>query len=111
MRVGILVNLHADMDLKEKFGELKEMGVESCQLVCWDRSLLNEETAAVVREAVREKGIEITAFWCGWEGPKVWNFYEGQETLGLVPQASVSGGLRCCWRARISPACWEWIIW
>ncbi len=87
MRVGILVNLHADMDLKEKFGELKEMGVESCQLVCWDRSLLNEETAAVVREAVREKGIEITAFWCGWEGPKVWNFYEGQETLGLVPQA------------------------
>lgn len=26
MRVGILVNLHADMDLKEKFGELKEMG-------------------------------------------------------------------------------------
>nr|WP_308627353.1 sugar phosphate isomerase/epimerase family protein [uncultured Eisenbergiella sp.] len=87
MRVGILVNLHADTDLKEKFGELREMGVESCQLVCWDRSLLTEETAVMVREAVCEKKIEITAFWCGWEGPKAWNFYEGQETLGLVPAA------------------------
>ena len=42
--------------LKEKIRRTEGNGVESCQLVCWDRSLLNEETAAVVREAVREKG-------------------------------------------------------
>ena len=29
--------------------------------------------------------MEISSFWCGWEGPKVWDFYEGQRTLGLVP--------------------------
>ena len=27
----------------------------------------------------------MTAFWCGWEGRRVWDFYEGQLTLGLVP--------------------------
>ena len=29
----------------------------------------------------------MSAFWCGWEGPKVWDFYDGQLTLGLVPEA------------------------
>ena len=87
MRVGVVVGLHKDTDLKEKFSELREMGMESCQLVCWDRTLLNEETAALVKQAVEEEKIDITAFWCGWEGPRTWNFYEGQETLGLVPAA------------------------
>ncbi|MBR4072674.1 MAG: sugar phosphate isomerase/epimerase, partial [Clostridia bacterium] len=27
----------------------------------------------------------ISAFWCGWEGPAIWDFYDGQLTLGLVP--------------------------
>ena len=31
--------------------------------------------------------MEITAFWCGWDGPKFWNFTEGPETLGIVPVA------------------------
>ena len=31
--------------------------------------------------------MELSSFWCGWEGPRVWNFYEGQRTLGLVPPA------------------------
>ena len=31
------------------------------------------------------RGTTVSAFWCGWEGPCVWNFYEGQTTLGLVP--------------------------
>ena len=52
MRVGVVVGLHKDTDLKEKFSELGEMGMESCQLVCWDRTLLNEETAALVKQAV-----------------------------------------------------------
>ena len=37
--------------------------------------------------AAEKYHITITAFWCGWTGPVVWNFYEGQETLGLVPTA------------------------
>ena len=32
-------------------------------------------------------GIKISALWAGWDQPAVWSFYEGQDTLGLVPLA------------------------
>ena len=68
MRVGVVVGLHKDTDLKEKFSELREMGMESCQLVCWDRTLLNEETAALVKQAVEEEKIDIIADRCEESG-------------------------------------------
>lgn len=87
MRVGVIVRLDREAALEEKFRELVEMGMKSCQLVCWDRELLTGAQADSVREAVKRYDVTITAFWCGWEGPKVWDFYDGQETLGLVPEA------------------------
>ncbi len=87
MRVGVMVDLVRDMTVEEQFRNLKSLEMNSCQLVCWDRSLLTEEVAAKVKQAMEEYGVEISAFWCGWEGPRVWNFYEGQLTLGLVPEA------------------------
>ena len=33
MRVGVVVGLHKDTDLKEKFSELREMGMESLSLI------------------------------------------------------------------------------
>ena len=38
-----------------------------------------------INKAIEKFGIRVTAFWCGWEGRRVWDFYEGQLTLGLVP--------------------------
>src|SRR5690606_23372177 len=32
-----------------------------------------------------QSGINITALWAGWPGPKVWDFIDGPTTLGLVP--------------------------
>jgi sugar phosphate isomerase/epimerase len=46
-----------------------------------------EETADKINVAVGRRKVDITAFWCGWDGPKVWDFYDGQLTLGLVPEA------------------------
>lgn len=85
MNIGILVIL--DRDVKRKFAEIQEMGFQSCQLASWDEKNLSEEMAACIRAAAKEYGIRITAFWCGWPGPKVWDFYNGQLTLGLVPKA------------------------
>ncbi len=86
MKVGVLIQLYKDTDIDEKFAELRSMGMESCQLVCWDRELLaDDRVAEAVNAAVEKHQVHITAFWCGWEGRKVWDFYEGQITLGLVP--------------------------
>lgn len=86
MRVGVVVRMEADTDIDEKFAEVRAMGMESCQLVCWERKIINAEKAAEAILAAAEKhGITISAFWCGWGGRKVWDFYDGQLTLGLVP--------------------------
>lgn len=87
MRVGVFIEVFRDTDVDAKFAELRSMGMESCQLVCWDKEIMDRETADKVNEAARHHKVEITAFWCGWDGPKVWDFYDGQITLGLVPEA------------------------
>mgnify|MGYP005761864711 FL=1 len=86
MKVGVLIELFKDTVIDERFQELKDMGMDSCQLVCWDRDILHDDGAALaVNQAAEKHGVHITAFWCGWEGRRVWDFYEGQLTLGLVP--------------------------
>ncbi len=87
MRVGVLIEIFRDTDVDAKFAELRSMGMESCQLVCWDKEIMNQETADKVNAAAEHHKVDITAFWCGWEGPRVWDFYDGQLTLGLVPEA------------------------
>ena len=69
MRIGVLVRMDRKKDIETQFAEVKEMGMESCQLVCWDRDLMTNENADKITAA------------------KIWDFYGGQETLGLVPAA------------------------
>ena len=86
MRIGVLIRMQKGMDIGERFAELRASGMESCQLVCWDREILQDECAVrAVNEASEKYDVDITAFWCGWEGRRVWDFYEGQVTLGLIP--------------------------
>lgn len=85
MRIGVMVAMNDQ--LEEKFREMREMGMQSCQLVSWEEELFTDEMANHVNQMKQKYGVDITAFWCGWGGPVVWNFYDGQETLGLVPAA------------------------
>ena len=85
MKIGVCV-IYRSMDkLDEQFRSLVERNFDNCQLVWWDTTAWNDGNAAVVNELVKKYGITISAFWCGWEGPRDWNFYSGQLTLGLVP--------------------------
>ena len=64
------------------------MGIFSARAKTGNRITISDaENAAAIRALTEELGVTISAFWCGWEGPKAWNFYEGQATLGLVPSA------------------------
>lgn len=72
MKIGVLIELFEDTDIDAKFAELRSMGMESCQLVCWNRKILNDDSVAqAVNEAVEKHGVHISAFWCGWEGRRV----------------------------------------
>ena len=54
-------------------------------MISWKPELWTDENLEILKNLTEENDITISAFWCGWEGPCVWNFYDGQITLGLVP--------------------------
>lgn len=85
MKLGVFVKLSKKIDTE--FRRLNENGFSTCQLSVWDDRLKTDEMADLVNQSKKNHGIEITALWCGWEGPAVWNFSEGPLTLGLVPAA------------------------
>lgn len=85
MRIGTCVQFRKIDGIEEEFDKLVKYGFDNCQLISWVPSLWTEENAARIKKAVDERGITISAFWCGWSGPTVWDLYDGQLTLGLVP--------------------------
>lgn len=83
MKLGVIIPLNNNVDAE--FSRLNQLGFETCQLNCWDDSLFTDENANKVISAAKKYGITISALWCGWQGPAVWDFYDGPLTLGLVP--------------------------
>ena len=65
---------------------VREFGLTTCQLSCWDTSLFTARNAEEVREQISGTGVGVTSLWAGWPGPAVWDFVEGPGTLGLVPE-------------------------
>lgn len=85
MKIGTCVYFNGRDGFAEKLDWLKQAGLTGCQLICWMPEIMTEDNAGWLKKLFAEDGLEISAFWCGWDGPKVWNLYEGQTTLGLVP--------------------------
>lgn len=85
MEIGVCVKFNSMEEMPEKLKALTDEGFRSFQLISWNPSLWTAENAEILKRLLDERGVVISAFWCGWEGPCVWNFYEGQKTLGLVP--------------------------
>ncbi len=84
MKIGVLIHLTDNIDAD--FAHVKELGFDNCQLACWKEARMTDENAEKIKEATAKYGIEISAFWCGWSGPCIWDFYSGPLTLGIVPE-------------------------
>jgi len=85
MKIGTMLRFSTLEEAEKSFVRLREFGFTSCQVSSWDPQNWTNENALGIRALADRYGVEISSFWCGWEGPKVWDFYEGQKTLGLVP--------------------------
>jgi len=83
MELGVIISLSES--LEQEFERLVDLGFPTCQLNCWDESQFTPENTSRVKRLYEKTGIRITAMWCGWGGPAVWDFYEGPLTLGIVP--------------------------
>ena len=85
MKIGVCVEFDNMDGMQKKFEHLRAEGFDNCQLISWNPALWTEENLKEIKRLIKENEVTISAFWCGWEGPAVWDFYDGQLTLGLVP--------------------------
>jgi L-ribulose-5-phosphate 3-epimerase len=80
MKLGLIVQAVEDPDAALR--KVHELGLPTAQLGTED---LSEAQFARVTAAIKKYGIEITALNTAGPGPAVWDFYQGPETIGLVP--------------------------
>lgn len=85
MKIGNMIHFAEREKLEKYFEQLVFFGFDNCQLGSWNPKDWTDENALMVKELCEKYGVTISAFWCGWSGPVVWDFYDGQLTLGLVP--------------------------
>ena len=85
MKIGTCILINTMDSAEEKFQTLRKHGFTSCQLLAWNPDIWTDENAQILKSLIEKFEIEVSAFWCGWTGPREWNFYNGQITLGLVP--------------------------
>ena len=84
MNVGVLIIVNSK-DIEEKFKQVHDLGFKSCQITCWNHSVLDAELAEKINAACEKYDVKISTVWVGWSGPTAWNFTEGPITLGIVP--------------------------
>ena len=85
MKIGVMINLSPSVDIRAKIAQVKEYGMDCCQISIWRQETYTDENAQIIRESCKEYGVEITALWAGYSGPCEWNFTLGPHTIGLVP--------------------------
>lgn len=86
MNIGVCFGLSKMDGVEQRLNALLEQGFNSCQIISWSPEVWTDENAAALKSLFVKKGITPSAFWCGWQGPAEWNFYEGYTTLGLLPK-------------------------
>jgi len=94
MKLGTLVRLANVNDCRQEFQKVKELGLESCQLV-YKPKVYTREDAETIRKAADSVGIEISAQFCGYyDNDTIWDLYYGYLTSGLNVEAYRAERLR-----------------
>ena len=85
--IGALLNVQKNTDFITQFKNAQSLGVTCCQLCIWDQTLYTDEMAEKINQAMDATGFSVSLLWAGYSGPVVWNFTEGPDTIGIVPEA------------------------
>jgi L-ribulose-5-phosphate 3-epimerase len=81
LRLGLIVA--AGEDPEGAAQKVHDLGLPTMQLGTED---LSDNQLGRVKAAIKKYGVEITALNTAGPGPAVWDFYQGPETIGLVPR-------------------------
>jgi sugar phosphate isomerase/epimerase len=80
MRLGLIINVSRDPDKSLRL--VHDLGIPTCQAQTDDYS---DRVCTGLKDAIEKYGIEVTAINSSGGRPNVYNFYEGPQTIGVVP--------------------------
>ena len=87
MKLGTLLRITDINEAPDKFKDLADMGLTSCQLV-YKPDVYTSEAAQVIKKAAQDYNIDISAQFCGFKDTHmVWDNYYGFQTSGLNIEA------------------------
>lgn len=89
-RIGIIrgLDLFFKEGIEKEIDRLVSIGIETVQIIANDLSLMTDEKIGELRALIDGK-LEITSVWAYWMYgcTDVWDFVDGPDTLGIVPEA------------------------
>ncbi len=81
MRLGVVIGVGKDPDAAIK--RVHDLGFPTCQIGV---GTLDDAMAARVRDALQKYSVEATSIIAGGPGPEIYDFYQGPQTIGVVPR-------------------------
>ncbi len=86
MKIGTCISLQDMTTIDCQLSALTAERFDNCQLLSWKTDMWTTDNANTLKKLLDAHRVTVSAFWCGWDGPAVWDFYEGPTTLGLLPE-------------------------
>jgi len=91
LRLGVVVWVGQGQSIESAIQRVQALGLPTCQI---GFECLTPEVAAPLKNALAKYGIEATALSEHGPGPRVFDFYEGPRTIGIVPRATRKARIR-----------------
>jgi sugar phosphate isomerase/epimerase len=79
--LGVYITLQDDPD--RTLAKVRQMGFSLAEVYC---NRTDDALATGLKAAMAQHGVHISAFFALGPGPTVWDFYQGPQTIGLVPR-------------------------
>ncbi len=85
IRLGAVVSVRAGQTAEEAVKGIADLGLPTCQI---GFEKLSASVAVPLKTALAKYSVEATALIELGPGRMVWNFYEGPQTIGIIPPAT-----------------------
>jgi L-ribulose-5-phosphate 3-epimerase len=82
LRLGMVVWIRPGQSVAEAIQGVRALGLSTCQVGFEE---LTPDVAAPLKEALAQHGVEATAFSEHGPGTRIFDFYHGPGTIGIVP--------------------------
>jgi len=85
MKLGTMVSVTKNTNVKESFEEVAKLGMRTCQISCTAEFMIDRLKPKDIRKTSEEFGIEISSFFLVFEG-QIYKRVEGISTVGFIPE-------------------------